>query len=354
MAGLTKKLAGNVVTCFNGNGFLAQNVLARLGRQGAQLVIAYRGSRYDEEKMRVVGDLGQVYFSHYNLKDEKSLHEAMKYSNIVVNTIGKLNETRNFSFNEVHVEGPRRMARIAREAGVEKFIHISSLNANPNPTPQCLKNGSQFLKSKYHGELAVREEFPNAIIFRPSDIIGEKDDFVNHFLDLWRCFYTCRLAIWDYYDGVTKMPVFVRDLSAGIEAAILDPTADGKTFQAVGPYRYDFYELIEFMRTCGGQGLKYDEGEIVNLRYEYHMRLAMWVCNKLQKYPLLTWERVERDLTTDYVDPKLPTLRDLGVELTPLEDWIKVLGFYKPREIRYEIAYESALRIDLPKRLAVI
>ena len=350
---MTKKLVGNVATVFNGNGLVARGVISRLGNAGAQVVIAYRGSRYDDEKMRICGGLGQIFYSHYHLKDENSLREAMKYSNIVVNTIGKENETRNFSFNEVHVEGPRRMARIAREVGVKKFIHISALNAQPNPEPVYLKGGSQFLKSKYYGELAVREEFPDAIIFRPSDILGESDNFINHFTALQRSRYTGKLAIWDYYDGVEKQPVFQQDLFAGIEAAIMDKSADGKTFQAVGPYRYDFYDLIEYMKACSGQGFKLDGHIITNLRWDFIMRTAVYISNKLQKYPPLPHERIERDCISDYVDPKLPTLAALGVEPTPIEIWIQKLGYYRPRFHRYEVPFEEALRIDLPRKLNV-
>lgn len=354
MSLMTKKLVGNVATVFNGSGFLAMCLIARLGKSGSQIVIGYRGSRYDEEKMRVAGGLGQIYYSHYHLKDEKSLYEAMKYSNIVVNTIGKESETRNFSFNDVHVEGPRRMARIAKECGVQKFIHISALNVSPNPTPVVLKNGSRFLKSKYYGELAVREEFPDAIIFRPADMLGERDDFLNHFTSLQRSRLTHKLPIWDYYDGVEKQPVFVKDVVSGIENAIMNDSANGKTFQAVGPYRYNFYELIEYMRACAGQGQKLDDCRITNMRYDFPLRIAIFFSERLQKYPFLTWERVERDSISDYVDPKLPTLVDLGVELTPLENWIQMYAHYRPREHRVEIPFESAVRIEQPKKLNVV
>lgn len=351
MAGLTKKLTGDVITVFNGSGFLSRHVIGRLGKAGAQLVIGYRGSRYEDEKLRVAGGLGQIFYSKYHLKDEKSLHEAMKYSNIVVNTIGKQSETSNFSFEELYIDGSRRMARVARECGVKKFIHISALNVSPNPKPHILKNGSKWLRAKYYGELAVREEFPDAIIFRPSDMLGEQDDFINHYTALCRSRYTGKLAIWDYYDGVTKQPVFVRDVATAIENAILDNSADGKTFQAVGPYRYDFYELIEFIRACGGQGQKYDTCRITNLRWDIIMRIAISVVERLQKYPFLTWDRVERDCISDYVDPKMPTLKDLGVQLTPLENQIQMFSYYRPREHRFEIPYEAAARIDQPKRL---
>lgn len=42
-----------------------------------------------------------------------------------------------------------------------------------------MKGGSKFLKSKWEGEEAVREEFPDAIIFRPSDIFGQEDRFLR-------------------------------------------------------------------------------------------------------------------------------------------------------------------------------
>ena len=38
--------------------------------------------------------------------------------------------------------------------------------AIPQSSASFLLNGSEFLRSKYAGELAVREEFPEAIIFR--------------------------------------------------------------------------------------------------------------------------------------------------------------------------------------------
>jgi len=46
------------------------------------------------------------------------------------------------------VEGAQRLARIARESRVERFIHLSHLNAQPHPTPKYVKGGSKYLKSK--------------------------------------------------------------------------------------------------------------------------------------------------------------------------------------------------------------
>lgn len=343
---------GITATVFGASGFVARNLIARLGKIGSQIVLAYRGSLYEVEKNRVAADLGHMYYSHFFLKDEKSIHEALRYSNVVINLIGKESETRNFSFDEVHVEGARRLARIAREAGVRKFIHFSSLNANPNPTPICLKNGSQFLRSKYYGELAVREEFPDAVIIRPADIIGEQDRFLNHYTSFQRGLFSRKMPLWDYYDGVEKQPIFVRNVVDGVEKAIFDGSANGEIIQAVGPHRYKFEDLIEYIRACSGRGQKYDNCEITNLRWNLPMRIAISMVEKFQKYPFMTWERVERDSTSDYVSPNLPTLTDFGVELDSVERHIQHLGYYRPRDHRVEVPYESALHIDLPARLS--
>lgn len=85
----------------------------------------------------MVGDLGQVYFHHYHLRDEESIAKSIKYSNVVINLVGRDWETRNFKFDDVQVEGARRLARAAKKAGVERFIHLSALNASE--TPEAVK-----------------------------------------------------------------------------------------------------------------------------------------------------------------------------------------------------------------------
>lgn len=84
-------------------------------------------------RLKLVGDLGQVLFHPFDLRDEDSILKCIKYSNVVVNLIGRDWETKNFKFNDVHVNGARTLARLCKESGVERFIHVSSLNASPYP-----------------------------------------------------------------------------------------------------------------------------------------------------------------------------------------------------------------------------
>lgn len=84
-------------------------------------------------RLKLVGDLGQVLYQPFQPGNEEELYKAVKYSNVVINLIGRDWETKNFTFEDVNVKIPRTLARICRESGVDKFIHISHLNAEENP-----------------------------------------------------------------------------------------------------------------------------------------------------------------------------------------------------------------------------
>lgn len=103
---------GCVATVFGNSGFLGRYVCNKLGKTGTQMILPYRADHYEVLRLKVAGDLGQVLFHPYNLKDEQSIREAVKYSNVVINLIGRDWETKNYKFDDVHVEGARRLARL--------------------------------------------------------------------------------------------------------------------------------------------------------------------------------------------------------------------------------------------------
>ncbi|KOB62984.1 NADH-ubiquinone oxidoreductase 39 kDa subunit, partial [Operophtera brumata] len=161
---------GIVATVFGCTGFVGRYVCNKLGKTGSQLILPYRCDFYDAQRLKVCGDLGQVLFTPFDLRDEESIAKAVRYSNVVINLVGRDYETKNFKFDDVNVDGPRRIARISREMGVERFIHLSYLNAEENPKPLLMRKPSMWKVSKHRGEQAVLEEFPTATVIKASDI----------------------------------------------------------------------------------------------------------------------------------------------------------------------------------------
>ena len=222
-----------MVTVFGGGGFLGRYVVNRVAKVGAQLIIPYRGDFYEVQRLKTCGDLGQVLFQPFDLRDRESVFRALKYSNVCVNLIGKESETNRFSFDDVHVLGARTVAHVCRELGISRLVHVSALNASPQPRGHVLRRGSNWLKSKYWGEVAVREEFPLATIIRPADIHGTDDNFSTYFCR-WQRRMLGKVPLYRGGFGTFKAPVFVSDVAHAINNAITDDEAPGQTYAAVG------------------------------------------------------------------------------------------------------------------------
>ncbi|XP_075459181.1 NADH dehydrogenase [ubiquinone] 1 alpha subcomplex subunit 9, mitochondrial [Ascaphus truei] len=293
-------VSGVVATVFGATGFLGRYVVNRLGRIGSQVILPYRCDQYDLMYLRPMGDLGQIIFMEWNSKDKDATRRALENSNVVINLLGREWETKNSRFEDVYVNIPRDIAALAREAGVEKLIHVSHLNAN-------MKSPSKYLRTKAVGEQVVREEFPEAIIMKPSEMYGREDRFFNHFANM-RWFGGVPLISWG--NKTVKQPVYVVDVARAILSAIKDPNAHGKTYTLVGPNRYLLHDLVEYLYAVAHRPFfPYPLPRPI-----YHLAVRFFEMNPFE--PWITRDKVDRFHTTDLKFPDLPGLEDLGI--TPI------------------------------------
>merc|ERR1712212_360679 len=311
--------SGTTATVFGASGFMGRYVVNKLGKIGSQVIIPYRGDHYDVRPLKLAGDLGQVLFIPYHLCDEEVVRKAVKHSNVVINLIGRDWETFNFSFEKAHIEGAERLARISKEMGVDRFIHVSALNSNVDHEGYLMKGGSKFLKTKGLGEQAVRAAFPDAIVLRPSDVWGREDRFLRYYSGIWR--HQGRLLpLPKGGKDIWKQPVYVSDLAQGIVNAMTNPDAPGKTYEAVGPRRYELKEMVDWfhrvMRKGEGYGyMSYD------MKWDLLFQVKARIIEFCPSWPVntLTRDKVEREAVSDHVTG-LPTLEDLDITLTKMED----------------------------------
>jgi len=319
--------SGVVASVFGCSGFIGRSVVNHLGKVGSQVICPYRCDPYNVRDLKVMGDLGQILYTPFHLMDDDSIMKAMKHSNVVVNLIGRDFETRNFSFQQVHVEGAARIARLAREAGVERFVHFSAMNASLRPDEKLCKGGSSFLRSKAEGERAVLEQFPTATIVRPADVYGQNDHFLTMYANLrWRAWkmLTTRsvaLPLWRGGKETFKQPTYLSDVAKAVVAAIKAPGTAGRVIELAGPDRMRLDHLVDF--------------HLQTMRYEpYQYTFEPWLglnnplfALKMQALKLIrphkrqvSWERLDRECYSDTLTADSLRYENLNIVPERLED----------------------------------
>src|ERR1700757_1391127 len=190
-----------VATVFGGSGFIGRYVVKRLAQQGYVVRVAVR----DPEAalfLKPMGAVGQVVPLFASVMNEGTVHRAIDGADVVVNLVGALAESRNASFQALHTEGPKPIARLPAAAGVVRLVHISAIGADP-------ASPSRYGATKGAAEQAVRAAFPQATILRPSLVFGTEDQFFNRFAAMARL-----LPFMPVISGQTRMqPVYVGDVA---------------------------------------------------------------------------------------------------------------------------------------------
>lgn len=314
--------SGMTATVFGAYGFVGRYFVNELGQCGSRVYVPFRGCEMEPRHLKPMFDLGQLGLMAFSPRDEESIKESIRNSDIVINMIGKHYETKhlvptrredgelsriNYSFQETHVEIPRTLARLCKEAGVESFVHVSALAGDPN-------SESAWSRSKYEGELAVREENPDAIIVRPATVFGWEDRFLNTFADI-----TERLPFTPLLFGgeTLTQPVYALDVGKAL-FAITQRHKDfkGATFQLAGPAEYSYKEIAEFV-----QDVTTVKKPLVDIP-EFAATAAGNLLNETIE-PLLTPDQVIQ-MKEDCVlknDKSLKTLHDLGIEPSSMDKY---------------------------------
>ena len=76
----------------------------------------------------------------FDVRNDDHIRDAIKRSNVVINLIAKDKETWNFGFEEVNVDIPRRIAKLAAENPLtERFLHFSCIGASKDSASRRLR-----------------------------------------------------------------------------------------------------------------------------------------------------------------------------------------------------------------------
>jgi uncharacterized protein YbjT (DUF2867 family) len=234
----------------------------------------------------------------------------MVRSNVIINMIGGIEETSNYSYHDTNVKVVHRLCKAAAEAkNVKRFIHFSALGAD-------LKSPSAFLRAKAEGELVVKDFFPHATILRPAPIFGEEDKFIN----LLATFINASFVVPMIGDGAQRIqPIYAADVAMAVVAACVDSNAPGRTFELGGPNVLTRKELLQWI--CDGMYVPPGEMIITNTN--------LTLCKLFAKAVRLVPNSALRVVTPDQIDQASVDLvvgknafgvADLGIKPFSLEE----------------------------------
>jgi uncharacterized protein YbjT (DUF2867 family) len=246
--------------------------------------------------------VGQIVAIRVDIADPVRVRAALEGADAAVNLVGILYPSAGRDFHSIHTKGAENIAIAAAATGIKALVHVSAIGADAN-------SSALYARSKAAGEAAVRRVFPQASILRPSIVFGPEDGFFNRFAAMARCSPALPLI----GGGMTRFqPIYVGDVAAAIEAALVNPDAAGKVFELGGPRACSFRELMQLLLATIGR-----KRALVNVPWGI-ARLQGAVLGLLPKPPL-TADQVRLLERDNVVTPGALGLADLGLEPTPLE-----------------------------------
>ena len=227
------------IVILGGSGFIGAQLATKLSSMAEKIIIPTR----DIESNQGLKMIPNLEIMHLDVKDDRSVNLLFDKSDLVINTIGILNEfDQDNSFDNIHYQLTKKISNCLRQNQVKRYLHISSLNADA-------KSSGKYLKSKGKAEdylLSETSSFCNVTIFRPSIVFGENDSFFNKFATLLKIFPVFPLAC----PNSKFMPVYVEDLTDYMISTINNVKTYKQSIDVTGPNEYTFRELIGHTLTA--------------------------------------------------------------------------------------------------------
>ena len=230
-------MKNQICTILGGGGFIGRYLVRNLTKKNYRCIISTRNA-FQKGYLKTQATPGSIELVNWNSDNFDEIKESIKNSDVVINLIGILYETKKQKFMNIHGGIPEAISKICANSDVKKFIHVSAIGANK-------ESKSLYQKSKYQGEINALTNFKNTTIIRPSVVCGTEDNFTNLF---------SKLSILPIIPVVginyKFQPILVTDVVDAITKAIEVKNNDGKIYEIGGPKVISFGDMVRsIMKT---------------------------------------------------------------------------------------------------------
>jgi uncharacterized protein YbjT (DUF2867 family) len=293
-----------IVTVFGGTGFLGRRVVRRLRERAFTVRVASRHA--DQTRELFPGDHPDLLLIAADIHDEPSIASAIAGAYGTVNAVSLYVEHGNETFQSVHVDAAARLARLSREAGLQRLVHVSGIGADAaSPSP--------YIRSRGEGEYAVRSAFAGATLIRPAVMFAPDDAFLNTILKLLR-----QLPAYPMFGhGATRLqPAHVEDVAEAMVRALERDDTRNATIECGGPRVYTYEELLRTVAGAGGL-----QARLIPVPFAAWHALA-WMAEALP-HPALTRNQVELMEIDTVVSQDALTLADMGISPKSVEQTLE-------------------------------
>ncbi len=224
-----------------GNGFIGTNLVEELCDRGHAVTVLARNpnaTNLPETVETVSGDITAY----------ESIESALESHDAVVNLVAlsPLFKPKggNKMHDEIHRHGTENLVRAAEESGVERFVQMSALGADPN-------GATAYIRAKGQAETHVRESDLEWVLIRPSVVFGEGGEFVSFTKKLAPPFLTPLPG-----GGKTRFqPIWVGDLVAMLADSLEANEHIGQTYELGGPAVLTLADVAELAHRADGRSV---------------------------------------------------------------------------------------------------
>ena len=277
------------VVVAGGSGFLGRHVIAELTARGHLVLLLSRGSREPAASDRVESIRCDVAAGNLPV-------EQMRGCDAIVNLIGIKRETGSQTFKRAHVDVSRNLIQTARDADIQRYVHISVVASRPDPR-------SAYHDTKWTAEELVRDSGLEFTILKPGVIYGRGDDMITHLVKMIR--FVPVFPVVGKGDSILQ-PVNGLDVAKAVAAGLEREDSIGKTYDVVGPEPMALREVVRTVAEATSLKLW-----IVNTPI-WFQRVAVRIMNALFRNPLSTPAQLQMLIDGLPGDPE-PMIRELQV-----------------------------------------
>ncbi len=298
-------MKNQICTILGGGGFIGRYLVRNLTKKNYRCIISTRNV-FQKGYLKTQATPGSIELIKWDSNNFNELKDAIKNSDVVINLIGILYETRNQKFKNIHEKIPDVISKLCSSSDVKKFIHLSAIGANE-------KSKSLYQTSKYRGEVHALNNFKNTIVIRPSVVCGTEDNFTNLF---------SKLSILPIIPVVginyKFQPILVSDVAQAIMQSIESKDNEGKIYEVGGPKIISFGNMVKsIMKTLNKKRF------VVEMPMPI-AKLQSSILSLLPFPPILTKDQCQILSEDDnVVSNNHLTLKDLNIKPSDVEEAMK-------------------------------